>query len=166
MQTCFHSRLNGALRAKDRHELKPWFGFLKLFITALNKLPSIQTVIWRGVSADITFDFFENDVQTWWGVNSCTKNLNIVEPFVSPAGTLFTIQMINGKDIHTYSAYKCEEEVILLPGTRLRIKAKLLNHENSLCIVHLEEENSELVSKIQRLVYLKSAMKRNRLTNR
>ena len=34
--------LNAALRKKDRSSLKPWFGYLKLFDTALKKLPSEQ----------------------------------------------------------------------------------------------------------------------------
>ena len=39
MSIPFFSRLNLALRAKSRHELKPWLPFLKLLTTALEKLP-------------------------------------------------------------------------------------------------------------------------------
>jgi hypothetical protein len=41
--------LNQSLRAENRQELKPWFLFLKLFLTALYKLPSQNKTIWRGV---------------------------------------------------------------------------------------------------------------------
>ncbi|CAF3011643.1 unnamed protein product, partial [Rotaria sp. Silwood2] len=149
MGTGFYSSLNRALRVKDRHELKPWFGFLKLFITALNKLPSVQTIVWRGVNTNVTFDFIEDELQTWWSVNSCSKCIDIIQPYLSETGTIFNIQVINGKDVHTYSAFEVEDEIILVPGTRLRVKSKPLNYNNSLFIVQLEEEKAELVPKIQ-----------------
>lgn len=45
MPILFFSRLNEALGAKNRQALKPWFAFLKLFITALEKLPSIKGTV-------------------------------------------------------------------------------------------------------------------------
>ncbi|CAF1237696.1 unnamed protein product [Didymodactylos carnosus] len=42
--------LNRTLRAENRDGLKSWFLYLKLFLTALHKLPSQpQTTVWRGV---------------------------------------------------------------------------------------------------------------------
>jgi hypothetical protein len=41
--------LNEALRDENRQILKPWFSFLKLFLTALHKLPSQAMTVWRGV---------------------------------------------------------------------------------------------------------------------
>jgi hypothetical protein len=41
--------LNKNLRSENRQSLKPWFSFLKLFLTALHKLPSCVQVVWRGV---------------------------------------------------------------------------------------------------------------------
>ncbi|CAF3598743.1 unnamed protein product [Rotaria sp. Silwood1] len=37
--------LNKTLRDEDRHKIKPWFSFLKLFDTALSKLPTIMDKI-------------------------------------------------------------------------------------------------------------------------
>ena len=76
MPTSFFSRLNNTLRAENRHALKPWFAFLKLFITALEKLPSTKATIWRGVNYDDTLIFVDNDVHIWWSVNSCSMNPN------------------------------------------------------------------------------------------
>jgi hypothetical protein len=45
MPTSFFSRLNETLRAENRHALKPWFASLKLFITALEKLPSTKDTV-------------------------------------------------------------------------------------------------------------------------
>jgi hypothetical protein len=39
----------------DRDQLKPWFSFLKLFLTALHKLPSPNKTVWHGVkNADLS----------------------------------------------------------------------------------------------------------------
>ena len=44
-----YRELNKSLRAENRQALKPWFPFLKLFLTALHTLPSHAKNIWRGV---------------------------------------------------------------------------------------------------------------------
>lgn len=41
--------LNKDLRSENRQSLKPWFAYLKLFLTALYKLPSHSMTVWRGV---------------------------------------------------------------------------------------------------------------------
>ena len=45
----FYRVLNAALRSKDRTSLKPWFAFLKLFDTALKRLPYRKQNVWRAV---------------------------------------------------------------------------------------------------------------------
>ncbi|CAF3678107.1 unnamed protein product [Rotaria socialis] len=137
----FFTRLNESLRAKDRKALKPWFFFLKLFITALEKLPSCERVIWRGVAGDVGSAFVDNDLQTWWSVNSCSKALNVVEIYLGDTGTVFAVDAKNGKDITSFSAFQEEQEVILMPGSRFLVKSKSLNFRNALYIVHLEEEH-------------------------
>ncbi|UJR34845.1 hypothetical protein I4U23_027626 [Adineta vaga] len=47
MPTPFYSYLNKALRNENRQMLKPWFSFLRLIIHALEKLPSLETNVWR-----------------------------------------------------------------------------------------------------------------------
>jgi len=145
MPTQFCTTLNYALRIENRHKLKPWFAFLKLFITALEKLPSVSDVFWRGVSCDVASEYTDNNVQIWWSVNSCSRQLDVVKIFLTTKGTLFSIQAMEGKDISAYSAFKMEQEVILMPGTRLCVKSKLDNFDNVLSIVHLEEQKIESV---------------------
>ncbi|CAF5077891.1 unnamed protein product, partial [Rotaria sp. Silwood1] len=88
----FFSQLNKALRDENRHALKPWFAFLKLIIHALEKLPSLETDVWRGVSDDIGSNLVKNDVRTWWSINSCSTNLKVVELYLGEKGTLFAIK--------------------------------------------------------------------------
>jgi hypothetical protein len=142
-------RLNEALRAKDRHELEPWFAFLKLFITAIEKLPSTKATVWRGVNYDDTVSFVDNDVHVWWNINSCSMNPNVVEGFLGKSGTLFAIDTVHGKDITLFSAIPDEQEVVLMPGTLVRRKYESLNFDDRLFVLHLEEGNTK------RLVHMK-----------
>jgi hypothetical protein len=141
MPTSFHSALNNTLRAENRRALKPWFAFLKLFITALKKLPSTKATIWRGVNYDDTLTYVDNDVLIWWSVNSCSMNLEKVQSFLGESGTLFIIDAICAKDISTFSAIPDEQEVVLMPGTRVRRKHDALNFIDRLFVLHLEEIN-------------------------
>ncbi|CAF1221955.1 unnamed protein product [Adineta ricciae] len=124
MPVNFFERLNEALRFKNPEALKPWFDFLKLFTTALKKLPPCTiSVIWRGVGDNFGEEFVEGTEHTWWSINSCSSNQNAARCFADFKGTLFSIYAINGKDISMYSAKPEEKEIILMPGTRLRVKS-------------------------------------------
>jgi hypothetical protein len=149
MSIPFFFRLNTTLRAENRQALKPWFAYLKLFITALEKLPPTKGTVWRGVNYDDTLTFVDNDAHIWWSINSCSMALNIVQPFLGERGTLFAIDAIHGKDISGFSAIPDEQEVVLMPGTCVRAKCQSLSFIERLFVVHLEEEN------LQRLVYMK-----------
>ncbi|CAF1229678.1 unnamed protein product [Adineta steineri] len=139
MPSTFFSSLNNTLRAEDRHALKPWFAYLRLFMTALKKLPSIKTVVWRGVYGDVSSVFANSNIGIWWSVNSTSLDLKIVQPFLGEHGTLFAIEAICGKDISQFSATPEEKEVILMPGTHVRAKTEVLNFNDRLFIVHLDE---------------------------
>jgi hypothetical protein len=143
MPTKFFETLNDALRIENRHQLKPWFAFLKLFITALEKLPSVSDIFWRGVPCDIALEYANNSVQIWWSVNSCSTHLNVVEAYLTTKGTLFSIKAMEGKDISAYSTFKTEQEIILMPGVQLRVKSKIEKFHDVLSIVHLEEQKTE-----------------------
>jgi hypothetical protein len=60
---------------------------------------------------------------------------------------VFAIDATNGKDISEFSTFQEEQEVILMPGSRLRVKSKPLDFRNSLFIVHLGEESTSVEKK-------------------
>ena len=139
MQTPFYSCLNEALRAGNREVLEPWLAFLKLFMTALGHLPSRDALIWRGVAKDVGSTLVANTVLTWWSINSCSEDTNVVECYLGETGTIFAIDAKNGRDISDYSAMTDEREVVLMCGTRLNVKSHPLNFQKRLSLVHLEE---------------------------
>jgi hypothetical protein len=133
-----YRELNKILRVEDRSVLKPWHGYLKLFDTAIQKLPNLQMNLWRGIDVNASKNFKEDDEMTWWTISSCSSSLQVVEGFLGSMSTIFMIEAKNGKDISTYSNFSKEKEVILGLGTRLRVASNMLGH-SSLNVVHLLE---------------------------
>jgi len=142
-RSSFYRVLNRALRSEDRSSLKPWFHFLKLFDTALGKLPNLKRVIWRGVRYDISKEFKENEDVTWWTINSCSSSIHVIKNYLDNNSTLLLIEAINGKDVSGFTNYPHEDEVILGPGTRLRVVGNAVDHIGGLHVVHLKEVNNK-----------------------
>ncbi|CAF1349133.1 unnamed protein product [Rotaria sordida] len=140
-ETTLYRVLNDALRSENRKALKIWFPYLKLFDTALDKLPTVKEVVWRGVPIDIGKNFIKNQIVTWWSVSSCSSSVNVIESFLGNGknATLFLIEAVNGKKISGYTEHEYEDEVILRMGTEFRVKANTLNHPNGSHVVHLIE---------------------------
>jgi hypothetical protein len=135
----FNTLLNQKLRSEKRNELIPWYTYLKLFLTALYKLPSLKKIVWRGIRGDASHLYRSDFI--WWGISSCTNSMEVAERFVGRSGvrTLFKIDCVNGKAIKSYSLYKDEEEILLMPGTYLRVIDKC-SRADDLRIIRLQEE--------------------------
>ncbi len=131
--TSLYRVLNKALRSENRQALKIWFPYLKLFDIALNKLPTVKGVVWRGVSLDIGKNFTKDQIVTWWSINSCSSSINVIKTFLenNQSSTLFLIEALNGKKVSGYTMYPNEDEVILKMGTRFRVKADALDQSPS-----------------------------------
>jgi hypothetical protein len=139
-ENSFYRVLNQALREEDRRKLKPWFAYLKLFDTALGKLPTMKACVWRGMSGDVRKNYEENELFTWWSVSSCSSSIKVVQHFLGSDknSTLFMIEAVNGKNLAGYTIYPNEKELILRVGTQLHVKSNALQH-GSLHVVHLAE---------------------------
>jgi hypothetical protein len=71
--------LNNTLRSEDSEKLKPWHLYLKLFITALDELPSISQTIYRGVKMDLSAQYPQGKTFAWWGFSSCTTSIQVLQ---------------------------------------------------------------------------------------
>ena len=137
--------LNQALRSENRQALKVWFPYIKLFDTALEKLPTVKEVVWRGIPVDIGKKFTENQLVTWWSINSCSSSVNVIKSFLGNENnsTLFLIEATSGKKISGYTEFENENEIILKMGTQFRVKCDPLVQSNGSQIVHLIEINDD-----------------------
>ena len=139
--TTLYRVLNNALRAENRKALKIWFPYMKLFDTALDKLPTVKENLWRGVALDVGKTFTKNQLIVWWSVNSCSSSVNVIKDFLGNGkkSTLFLIEATNGKKVSGYTEYENEDEVILKMGTQFRVKGDPLEQTNGSYLVHLAE---------------------------
>ena len=134
-------QLNTALRLRFRQLLTPWFSYLRLLITALNKLPSMKGTIWRYARGHVADNYRKDCV--WLGFGSCTRTKPSFEQRFNEYDvyTIFKIECTNGKVIRDFSDFPWENEVLLLPDTCLRVIRKE-NLQNRLNIVYLQEQGS------------------------
>lgn len=135
--------LNKTLRTTDRAQLRPWFKYLKLFLTALVKIPSAPSqTVWRGVRQNIRDEFPPGKEVTWWSFSSCTTTLTVLENelYLGHTGerTLFSVEVFNGRDINQHSYFKTEDEILLLPGTHMEVRSQF-NPTTDMYIIHLRQ---------------------------
>ena len=117
--------------------------FLRLFFTALSKLPSTgHRIIFRGVKLDLREQYKEGECIVWWDFSSCTKSLAVLEneQFVGTSGTrtFFTIESDTGKDIREHSFLPKEDEILLLPSREFKVVSSAYMG-NQLTMIHLKE---------------------------
>ena len=138
-----YSMLNYTLKTGDRKDLQPYFRYLKLFLTAVAKLPCISSrTVWRGVTKDLSANFTPDASVTWWGFSSCTSTMTVLasSTYLGNTGprTLFSIEAINGRTIRAHSDFVSEDEILLLPGTHMIVQSKL-KPAVDLHIIHLKQ---------------------------
>ncbi|CAF1250620.1 unnamed protein product [Rotaria magnacalcarata] len=143
-EVSLYQHLNRTLRQPDRSELRPWFDYLKLFLTALAKLPPTPVgVSWRGVHEDQSGAYPKGAKFPWWRFSSCTTSLDILESdiYMGKVGkrTLFSIESFDGRRVSNYSDYPTEDDILLLPGTYFEVISQL-NPAQDLWIIHLKQQ--------------------------
>jgi hypothetical protein len=140
METDLYLKLKNALRMDMIEKVKPWFLYLKLLYTALNKLPSTKADIWRGIKGNVKSQYTKNTHLIWHGVTSTSLDLEAVNRFLPDQAncTVFFIQCQYGKSVANHSAFPEEQEIILMPDTKLVVKGSLMKFP--LNIVQLEEQ--------------------------
>ena len=142
-----YSMLNFTLKTGTREELRPYFKFLKLFMTALVKLPCEPPLtVWRGVTKNLSADFPPGTPVTWWSFSSCTTALTVLENnlYLGNTGerTLFSVEAINARTIQQHSYFVTEDEILLLPGTHMIVQSQF-SPAPELHIIHLKQVEPE-----------------------
>ncbi|CAF3704314.1 unnamed protein product [Rotaria sordida] len=138
-----YSMLNYTIKMLPREELRPYFKYLKLLLTALVKIPCVPPLtVWRGVTKNLADDFPPGTLVTWWGFSSCTHELAVLEDnaYLGTSGerTLFSVEAINGRALQAHSHFVTEDEILLLPGTQMEVQS-LFNPAPDLHIIHLKQ---------------------------
>ena len=144
-----YSMLNCTLMKRDRVLLRPYFKYLKLFLTALVKLPCVPpSTIWRGVTKNLSAQFPLGTSVTWWAFSSCTTALPVLENnmYLGNTGdrTLFSVEAINGRTIRAHSHFVKEDEILMLPGTHMIVQSQF-SPATDLHVIHLKQTVPEKI---------------------
>jgi hypothetical protein len=138
-----YSILNYTLKTTNRENLRPYFKYLKLFLTALAKLPcGAPQTVWRGVTKDLSAEFLPGTSVTWWAFSSCTTTMTVLRSnmYLGNTGsrTLFSVEAISGRTVRAHSHFVKEDEILLLPGTQMVVQSQL-SPAPDLHIIHLKQ---------------------------
>lgn len=147
-ESAFYREINAVLRSPDRERLTPYLPYLRLLFSAVETLPAQTRPLWRGVALDLRSQYPVGRTVAWWGVSSCTSELNVARAFLGSRGkrTLFEVTPARAVGIRRFSAFTGEEEYILTPGTQLQV-TEVKAERGGLCTVRLTElEGQGLVS--------------------
>ena len=120
---------NLALRAGDSEQVQRWSAFAKLLCDALNKLPSVSRVVYRGLDQPLTqvshlyvkgSTVFFNSV-----TSTTTDKVATLQQFGKGAdgrpGTLLRIAATDVKSIALFSAFPDENELVASPNSSFRV---------------------------------------------
>lgn len=134
--------LNQSLRDENRTKLKKYFKYLRLFFEAMSALPKQKRTLWRGMSVDLHSNpqYKVGSTVTWWGISSCTSDVNVAKNFAKGCGgkcTVITVESKTASDISDITFYSNEKESLLCPGTQLKVKSNKMN--GNVCEITLEE---------------------------
>ncbi|MFC9930909.1 ADP-ribosyltransferase domain-containing protein [Streptomyces sp. NPDC127190] len=147
-ESAFYREINAILRAPDRSRVVPYLAYLRLLFAAVSELPARTEPLWRGVALDLRGQYPLGRTVTWWGVSSCTSQLQVARSFLGSRGkrTLFEVVPSRAVGIRDFSAFTGEEEFLLLPGTQLKV-TDVKAERGGLCTVRLTElDEAPLVS--------------------
>ncbi|CAM2719413.1 unnamed protein product [Rotaria socialis] len=141
-QTPIYRLLNEALRKVDRRSLSPWYGYVKLLLAALYKLPPYRGTVWCGIPHDLSTKYRKDDERIWWSFGSCTSSLDILTSpnflGASRVRTLFNIGVFDGRRISEFSEFNAKDEILLLPGAYVRVVSEM-KQSDGLHIIHLKQ---------------------------
>ncbi|CAF2603985.1 unnamed protein product [Rotaria sp. Silwood2] len=135
-------KLNATLRSEQRKNLIPWFLYLRLILTALARLPSERSFVFRGVRENLWTDYPLGKIFIWWGFSSCTSSVEVLEneQVFGTTGnrTLFRIECTAAKNIKKHSFVTGEDETLLLPARQFQVISSF-DSGNGLHIVQVRE---------------------------
>ncbi|CAF1471752.1 unnamed protein product [Adineta ricciae] len=135
-----HNLLNQAITSDRYSIIVPWFGFLKLLNTALEKLPSVKGVVFRAIRKDIANKLYENREISWWNFSSCSYSSSFIRQLINENLCLCSIEVLNGKNVRNFTPNTSEDEVLLCPGTQLLLKDVIIDsYTNSCSLLFLKE---------------------------
>ncbi|UJR13113.1 hypothetical protein I4U23_000137 [Adineta vaga] len=136
-QNGVYDLLEKAWESRERSVMKPWFKYLRLFQSALDKLPNVKGKIWQGIlfnKNDQTI--LEDSLELYSCMSMCALTKEEVVNFFKEESKskliLISFESIDGKDMSDYT--KNSKEVIIWPGYKIcKIQDSEIDNDGIVC---------------------------------
>ena len=142
----FYKTLNAALRSRQRDNVKPYFGYLRMLIEALSHMEVFVGAVYRGIAGIDLSDAFpiEKRVRVW-ELMSVSKLKSVAEGFASygskPQHTVLVIETRGVRVLGHLSKYPTEQECLFLPGSAfIATRVVKEGHRTVIYLQHQEED--------------------------
>jgi hypothetical protein len=146
--TCLYDQLQAAWNSEDPSKLEPWFKYLKLFKTALDKLPDVDTEIWQGTPFDekLKEKLNSKSLPLYSSMVSCSPSGDAIKGhYQNKTGMKWIAiryECVHGKLVTGYTANK-SKEVIVWPDMKLGVAKSVVADTNGSLVYHLVGQSGE-----------------------
>mmetsp|Transcript_105268 Transcript_105268/g.185976 ORF Transcript_105268/g.185976 Transcript_105268/m.185976 type:complete len:686 (+) Transcript_105268:53-2110(+) len=145
--------MNRALRTRNvaarTAAMRDWGPFASYLIMALGKLPDFAGVCYRGYpnKSEAIKEYELGRPIQWGAFASVTTNFEAAKAFTNrKTGVIFKIAVTSGRQIHKYSFFPDESEVLLTPSHRFTVGSEPYQEDGYTCIYLIQQKKSAFVS--------------------
>jgi len=125
----FYFQLNEILHIRSPEIMTKWWGYLFYLQNALKKIPTHQTIVYRGIpginSEVIKKEYLASRPIYWSSFTSTTNDIKTAQSFAETGGIIFVINNSSGKNIRDYSMISSEDEILLRPNSHFVVSKPL-----------------------------------------
>ena len=154
----FRVILSETLKSPTQQTLSPWFPYLRLFIHALSKLPSLSELpsgplhtVYYGLQEDAPKEYQKDEIIIWWDFLSCTSSIEVLQNSMDEnrPRSIFIIECDSAKDIRNYLWNEDQNKIILYPARRFQVISSF-DCNNQLKFIQLKEVSQPPLIKMVR----------------
>lgn len=134
------SAVNRCLRfgSSEASVVKSFFPFLRLLLTALERLPDYSGQVYCGTRKDLSEGYLMGSQLSIWSFQSAMTDADTLanEAFLGKSGprSLLCFRVTGGKDISAYSPYVQEKEILIPAGCTFTVEDVVSNSGGEDCL--------------------------------
>lgn len=143
-----YAHLQRSWEANDRHLMKPWLRYLRLFFHGVEKLPSVKGEVWQGIPYnDQSIDQLTANAKTSYTMmGSAVTSFHEVHDYFDQSRVarriLIGYNQVDGKDVDGYTAPNFPS-VLLQPGLKLNSNLQVHRFQDGTIAFHFSKLMSE-----------------------
>ena len=149
----FYFELNAALRKRElaaRHNmLQTWGPCVVYLLRALEKLPAVKGVVWRGFpnKAQVLKEYEEGRPIQWGAFSSTSTSFEAAKVFTDQSdGVLLKIKVHSGRVIKDFSFFPCEDEVLISCNSKYIVTSEPYEIDGYTVVDMMERKGNPFIS--------------------